>query len=262
MFSIQTAGTLVVMLDDGSDVGADVDIQLLTAVDSDACLQRANIGLSRHIEPGTYFLIADSYSTSGGTEYPGPYTLYAHFLADGGNCAMLSDPIQRIGASEPLEMPATGQVVKEAHLVTDQEFSGGTWPQSFTDGIDNHYQLSESVSGYSMNRTEPWCPCCEPSNEYGQGSSARPPVEAEAFYINMRWASAPPRGQRYIVFNGKNGRAVVAAAGYENGPGDLSRIGGACEEIHDHLGTGHLSVFTFGVAVDQNLSYGPIDCEE
>ncbi|HUU03134.1 MAG TPA: hypothetical protein VM425_17000 [Myxococcota bacterium] len=262
MFSVETAGTLVAMLDDGGDVGADVDIHLLAAVDPDACLQRANIGLSRHLLPGTYFLTADSYSDSGGTEYAGPYTLYAHFLPDGGNCSMLADPIQRIGASEPLEMPATGQVVKEAHLVTDQEFSGGTWPQSFTDGIQTHYQLSESETGYGMDRTEPWCPCCEPSNEYGQGSGARPPVEAEAFYINMRWASAPPRGQRYIVFNGKNGKAVVAAAGYENGPGDLTHIGGACEEIHDHLGTEHLSVFIFGVAADQNLSYGPIDCEE
>jgi len=78
----------------------------------------------------------------------------------------------------------------------------------------------------------------------------------------MRWAEAPARGQRYIVFNGLSGKAVVAAAGYENGPGDLSRIGGACEEIHHHLGSEHLSVLTFGVALDQALPYGPISCQE
>jgi hypothetical protein len=262
MFTAETAGTLVAMLDDGSDVGADVDIHLLSDLDPAACIERAHIGLSWHLLPGTYFLVADSFSNPSGETFAGPYTLYAHFLKDGTNCAMLADPLQRIGEVEPLSMPVTGPVVKEAHLVTDSEFAGGSWPQSFTDGIQEHYHLTETVTGYLMDRTEPWCPCCEPSNEYGQGSSVRPPADAEAFYVCMRWASAPPRGQRYIVFNGKNGQAVVAAAGYENGPGDLSRIGGACEEIHHHLETGHLSVFTFGVAVDQNLPFGSIACEE
>ena len=96
----------------------------------------------------------------------------------------------------------------------------------------------------------------------GLFSSVRPPVAAEAFYINMRWASAPARGERYIVYNGLTGEAVVGAAGYENGPGDTSRIGGACEEIHDHLGTAHLSVLTFGVASDQTADFGPITCTE
>jgi hypothetical protein len=73
---------------------------------------------------------------------------------------------------------------------------------------------------------------------------------------------APPRGQRTIVFDGRSGKAVVAAAGYENGPGDLARIGGACEEIHHYHGTGHLSVMTFGVAADQELPFGPIVCQE
>ena len=262
MFTVETGGTLVAMLDDGVVVGADVDIHLLSELDTSACIERGHIGLSWNLEAGTYFLVADSYSNAGGETFEGPYTLYAHFLREGTNCAMLGESLERIGGSEPLLMPATGQVVKEAHLVTEQEFTDGSWPQSFTDGIQNHYSISEAGSGYVMDRTEPWCPCCEPSNEYGQGSSARPPVEAEAFYICMRWASAPPRGQRYIVFNGKTGKAVVAAAGYENGPGDLSRIGGACEEIHDHIETGHLSVFTFGVAADQTLPYGPITCSE
>jgi hypothetical protein len=181
MFTIETAGTLVAMLDDGVMVGADVDIHLLSDVEPSACIERGHIGLSWNLEPGTYFLVADSYSNSVGETFEGPYTLYAHFFGEGSNCAMLGDSLERIGASEPLLMPATGQVVKEAHLVTDQEFSGGAWPQSFTDGIQNHYNISESGTGYIMDRTEPWCPCCEPANEYGQGSSVRPPVEAEAF---------------------------------------------------------------------------------
>lgn len=258
--TLSQPGTLIAMLDDGSSAGADIDIHLLSACSPSSCLARGHRGLSAHLSAGTYLLVADTWANASGVEFAGPYTLFAHFLADGTNCGMLGESLNRIGTSEALAMPATGPVVLEAHLVTSQEFSGGSWPQSITDGITAHYTLSESTTGYSMSRSEPWAPCCEPSNEYGQGSTSRPPVDAEAFYVNMRWASAPPRGQRYIVFNGLSGRAVVAAAGYENGPGDLTRIGGACEEIHDHLQTGHLDVLTFGVARDQNLPYGPITC--
>jgi hypothetical protein len=260
VLELTTPGVLVAMLDDGGEVGADIDIHLLSDLDPDACLARAHIGFSRHLAPGRYFLVADSWSDAGGQAYPGPYTLYLRLVPDASRCAMLFAPIRRIGDDAPLTMPATGPVVREAHLVTDEEFIDGSWPQSTTDGIQQHYDLSQAATGYVMDRSEPWCPCCEPSNEYGQGSSSRPPPEAEAFYLCMRWAEAPPRGQRYIVFDGRSGKAVVAAAGYENGPGDLGNIGGACEEIHHHLGSTHLSVLTFGVAVDQTLPYGPIDC--
>ncbi|HOX44334.1 MAG TPA: hypothetical protein PK668_12095 [Myxococcota bacterium] len=259
-FELVEPGSLIAMLDDGEEVGADTDLHLLSAYDPQACLARGHKGLSRHLQPGAYFLVVDSWSDAAGVSHEGPYTLYAHLLTAASPCAMLGEPVARIGEAEPLAMPATGKVVKEAHLVTSQEFTDGSWPQSFTDGIQAHYALSEAASGYAMDRTEPWCPCCEPSNEYGQGSSARPPPEAEAFYVCMRWATAPPRGQRYLVFDGRTGRAVVAAAGYENGPGDLANLGGAIEEVHDHLGTGHLSVLTYGVAADQALPYGPIDC--
>lgn len=258
---LEVSGVLVAMLDDGGEAGADVDIHLLMDLDPDACLARGHIGLSRHLEPGRYFLVADSWSDAGGQAHPGPYTLYLRFIPDTSRCAMLFEPVRRIGDDAPLAMPATGPVVREAHLVTDQEFTDGSWPQGFTDGIQHHYELSQEASGYVMDRSEPWCPCCEPSNEYGQGSSSRPPPAAEAFYLCMRWAAAPPRGERYIVFDGRSGKAVVAAAGYENGPGDLGNIGGACEEIHHHLQSTHLAVLTFGVAADQTLPYGPLDCQ-
>ena len=37
------------------------------------------------------------------------------------------------------------------------------WPTSFTDHIEDHYAISEAASGYVVDRTEPWAPCCEPS---------------------------------------------------------------------------------------------------
>ncbi len=53
-----------------------------------------------------------------------------------------------------------------------------------------------------------------------------------------------------LVFNPVNNRAVVTAAGYETGPGSALRIGGACEEVHDHLGTHHGSKLLMASLVD------------
>ena len=52
-------------------------------------------------------------------------------------------------------------------------------------------------------------------------------------------------------------RAVVVAAGYETGPGNLNNIGGTPEETHHYLGTRHLSPMTLGIAKDQSLRFGP-----
>jgi len=55
-------------------------------------------------------------------------------------------------------------------------------------------------------------------------------------------------------------RAVVVAAGYETGPGDLSAIGGTPEESHYYLGTSHRSTLQLGIASDQTLPLGPRTC--
>ena len=63
-----------------------------------------------------------------------------------------------------------------------------------------------------------------------------------------------------IVRNPENGRAVVAAGGYETGPGSNSAIAGVAEEIHIALGTTHLDDLEIAFAADQDLPLGPIDC--
>jgi hypothetical protein len=55
--------------------------------------------------------------------------------------------------------------------------------------------------------------------------------------------------------------AVVVAAGYETGPGNLSNIAGTVEETHFFLKTGHKSTLTLGIAEDQGLPLGPRICE-
>lgn len=267
VFQVHEPGTIIASVEDGS--GVDIDIHLLTALDAQSCLARHDRALSYNVDPGVYYLVADTYVSSG-TPQAGEYTLRAYFIPDTSKCGIKRESIKRIGTSELLTMPATGPVVLEAHLMTKEEHEanllGGKtdfpsgWPTSYTDRIAEHYQLSEQLSGYKMTRKEPWAPCCEPSNEFGQGSSERPPMLAETWYVNMRWSSAPKPGTRYIAFNPFNGKAVVTAAGYENGPGDTTHIGGASEEVHNHLGTVHLAPITFGSALVQTHPYGPIDC--
>ena len=77
----------------------------------------------------------------------------------------------------------------------------------------------------------------------------------------MMWASRPPAGTRMIVRDPATGRAVVAAAGFETGPGNLDHVGGVPEEVHRYLATGHLDELELGFAVDPSLPYGPIDCQ-
>ncbi|MEL6179986.1 MAG: hypothetical protein AAFS10_13590, partial [Myxococcota bacterium] len=114
---------------------------------------------------------------------------------------------------------------------------------------------------YAMERSEAWAPAGEGGSRFGQGSTGQPlPVEDEAWYVNMHWRDRPAPGTRMIVFNPHNNRAVVAAAGYETGPGSPTAIGGACEEIHHALGSEHRDTLLMGFAVDQDLPFGPIEC--
>ena len=81
----------------------------------------------------------------------------------------------------------------------------------------------------------------------------------------MYWTAAarPPRGARMILrLPDDPSRAVVVAAGYETGPGNLTHVGGTPEETHFYLGTGHLSEMTIGIAEDQALPLGPRRCTD
>lgn len=161
-----------------------------------------------------------------------------------------------------LRLPAVGPVAIEAHLVTVADKLPGAWPSSGRQGIKEHYALSEAATGYVMRRTQRWAPAGEGGCEYGQGAVGNPlPVLAEAWYINMFWRKRPPPGTRMIVTNPANGRSVVAAAGYETGPGNHEVMAGVSEEIHHYLGTRHRSQLRVGFAEDQSLPYGPIRCQ-
>jgi hypothetical protein len=76
--TVDHSGTLSVEVDDVDGDDIDVDVHLLDADDSNACLDRAHISFSISIGPGRYYIIADTY-VEGGQELSGPYTLTVDF---------------------------------------------------------------------------------------------------------------------------------------------------------------------------------------
>lgn len=269
---VPEAGLLTAAIDEIDGDGIDVDVHLLDAPDPDACLDRDHAAVTAWVDAGSYYVVIDTF-VSGGVPQDGPYTLDIQFSAgSGGDCALVPTDVEMFwsscavpdcftsGGDVFLATPTTGPVVKEAHLVTVDDAFGGGWPTSFTDGIDAHYALSEAATGYAMDRREPWAPAGEGGSRYGQAAYYVPlPVEDEAWYVNMYWRQRPAPGTRMLL--SANGRTVVAAAGYETGPGSNTAVAGASEEIHHYLGTSHLSEITLGFAADQALPLGPIDCD-
>ena len=166
------------------------------------------------------------------------------------------------GAMRWLRTPSLGPVVGEAHLVTvDEDFSGDGWPTALRDQIDRHYQISQAATGYVMDRDEPWAAEGEGGSHWGGGATGQKlPVLDEAWYVNMYWRDRPARGRRVLVIEPWSGRAVVAAGGWETGPGSNTAIGGACEEIHHALASSHRDDLVMGFLVDDALPLGPIDC--
>jgi hypothetical protein len=78
--ALPSSGTLTAHVLDAP--AADIDLQLLSALDANACLGRANIDLSVAVDAaGTYYLTADSWVGSDATEYAGAYVLDVDFAA-------------------------------------------------------------------------------------------------------------------------------------------------------------------------------------
>ena len=259
-----------------------LDIALLEA-DGHRCLRGGDVDLRHVVEPGTYLLVVDTwYNTTAAKELSGPYFLEIQLEPPPEPCAMevrdqlmlwrecsmkLDCHYEEVSSlSMPyLKMPAHGPVVMEAHLVTNEEGYEGGWPSSSRDGIKRHYSVTEEATGYKMRRRGVWAPAGEGINvsRFGEGSAAGyVPAAHEPWYVNMYWAFEPPKATRMILINPGNGRAVVAAAGYEKGPGSSTAVGGATEEIHHHLGTTHRSAMVMGFATDTTLPLGPIDCRQ
>ncbi len=250
--------------------GVDIDVQILTDFDPAApsgasCIARGDKHAFADVPAGEVWVVADTWVSGASGPLPGAFHIDIGFIGPSeGACAMQTGTMDRVNDTEPLDMPATGPVVLEAHLVTQEE--PAPYPSTATEELAEHYALSQERTGLVMFRGEDWAPL-EGGSFYGAGigDPADLPVLDEGWYVNMYWvpASRPPKGTRMIVrLPDDPTRAVVVAAGYETGPGNLSNIGGTPEETHFYLETESGSTMTLGIAEDQTLPFGPRRCTD
>ncbi|MBK8937196.1 MAG: hypothetical protein IPM79_06025 [Polyangiaceae bacterium] len=253
------------------DAGVDIDVHIVTTIDplapsGDGCLSRGDLEASADVSAGDVWIVADTWVNGGGSALSGGFRIDIGFVpVSSGPCGMQTGELARVGdGGVPLAMPATGPVVKEAHLVTQAEPK--PYPSTATEELAEHYALSQTQTGLVMHRSELWAPM-EGGSFFGAGigSPSEVPVVDEGWYVNMYWtpASRPPRGTRMILRRPDDPtRAVVVSAGHETGPGNLAKIGGTTEESHFYLGTEHDSALVLGFAVDQALPFGPRRCTD
>lgn len=247
------------------DAGVDIDVHILGSLDAADCLDRGHHHAGADVPAGQVWVVADTWVDDDGLALAGAFEIDIGFLAPSvGPCDMLEGEMPRVGdEGDHLAMPATGPMVLEAHLVTQDE--PPPYPSTPTEELLDHYALSQSVSGLVMYRRQDWAPL-EGGSFYGAGigSPTAFPTLHEAWYVNMYWTSEarPEKGRAMILRDPGTERAVVVAAGYETGPGNLTRIGGTPEETHFYLGTTHLDVLQLGLAADDTLPIGPRRCTD
>ena len=199
IFKVDEPGTIIVGTTEPSS--GDVDVHLLSALDSNKCLARSNTGVSHHADAaGVYYVVVDTYSKDANA---GAYNLKITFLPDSGKCGLKKGVMNRINSPSQINMPATGKVVQEAHMVTDedQKRNGGSswWPSTINEGLAEHKKKSAEFTGIDNYGNE-WCPAGEGDCEYGQGSTGKAiPWKAEAYYVCMYWTSKskPTPGTRF-----------------------------------------------------------------
>jgi len=182
-----------------------------------------------------------------------------------GSCALKSQSIVLCSGRNcdeerlyTVQLPATGLIVKEDHLVTtgDTTFTS-SWPSTNRDHIQQHYTLTQTAIGHTYNHVTPWTPE-EGGGKMGQGSGGKAAPNIEPWIMNMYWKTKPAAGTKVIIT--ANGKSVVAAAGYETGPSNKEHLLGAQEEVLQAIGVDSDASVKMGFAVDQSLPFGPINC--
>ena len=285
MLNLTEPGVLVTSVKYAS--GIDVDVHILDSLKADSCLARGDLSTASHLGAGIHYVSVDTYN---GSSKAGKYDIIFYFIPDSGKCGMAQKTMDRYNDSHPLQMPVAGKVGRESHLVTthdqkvhtkeEEQFPDGTgwWPQDAydADSIKIHQEYTKLLFNKKMKefgteikyRTSggdaKWC-SVNSEGKAGHASYGKPlPPEAEAWDVNMYWKNAKPKeGTYYLVFNPTDGKAVIAAAGYETGPGAKDFMGGAVPEIHMYFGTSNGSVMVFGELKNQSHTkddFGPIDC--
>jgi hypothetical protein len=78
---LEEPGVLFARIEDGE--GVDVDVHLLQLLESGACIDRGHLAAGALLDPGTYYVVVDSWVDDQGVVYDGDYDLHvAHTTAD------------------------------------------------------------------------------------------------------------------------------------------------------------------------------------
>lgn len=77
---IEAAGLLQANVDDVGGDGVDVDLHLLGGPDADTCLARGNVSLAHVVEPGSYWIVVDTWVDGEGEALAGPYALEVRWV--------------------------------------------------------------------------------------------------------------------------------------------------------------------------------------
>lgn len=141
VFQAATGGTLTATVIDG--VGVDIDIHLLSGPSADVCLVRDDKEISFEISsPGTYYLVADTYVGSSGTEYTGAYWLDANFTGE------------LVPPEQPEPAPEAGpEAGPEAEPVLDAAL-----PDAPPVGVDAEVDAPAPPGGYASDGSD-GCAC-------------------------------------------------------------------------------------------------------
>ncbi len=243
-----------------------VTAQLLKTLDANSCMMGNNESIGTHVEKGKYYIVADTMASKpGGYDYE----LRVTFIPDSSKCGMSQDVVKRIEEKYgcgPVSLPNTGRVPKESHCVTDHDqaiHGGDWWPTSKTMDVDKHIAYTSELYGQGIGTGTEWC-SANSKGQFGHSATGVVPAEAEAWSINMLWSPKPDKGTRFLVLDPITGKTVVAAGGYETGPGACERIAGVVPETDKYLkeGSSRNAYYTIGIMKDQKLKYGPIDCSK
>jgi len=168
-------------------------------------------------------------------------------------------------------LPATGYMVEESHYLV----KGDSFPKSASDGIELHIQkncslLRKFAPGldakctpvYKNSWERVWTPA--EGGRVGQGARGMnfPSREEVIWQANMFFAKGflPNPGEKWLVTNIATKKSFVVNMGYEVGPRDSKWIGGLVPEASYMVGGAGVEV-SLGRILDQNVSYGPINCQ-
>ena len=195
----------------------------------------------------------------------------------GGTCGGATAPAttqEYKSGSNTYYIPESGKglISQEDHIAS----KGEPQPSDVKDGIKEHLKITSFDSNCPSSHplcnvgNQKWTP---PENgSIGRGSTEIPSAEHSTWIMNSRWYSNndpatgrkvnPPPGTRVIITAEKNGKSIVAVAGYEWGP-TKDQVIGAQNEVLANLGVNHDDKITFGFAVNQSLAPGTVygaDC--